>query len=215
MATVRKWSNVAVAMQSAIAATVSISGITKASPGVVTTGSAHGYTTGDFVYLSVQGMFQVDGRVFRISAASGSTFTLEGIDTTAFETFSSGTAQKLTFGTSITTALTMNASGGSSGFIDTTTIHGNVKTQVPGTPEAITYTFDNLWDPADAGQVAMKSASDSQAIRSFKLTFGTGGPIVCFAGYVSFVGAPGGQAQDKVTSPATITAFGTLSQYSS
>ena len=36
MATVRKWSNVAVAMQSAIAADVTITGISKASEGVVT-----------------------------------------------------------------------------------------------------------------------------------------------------------------------------------
>lgn len=32
-----------------------------------------------------------------------------------------------------------------------------------------------------AGQIAMKAASDAQAIRAFKMQFGTGGPIVAFA----------------------------------
>lgn len=213
MATVRKWSNVAVAMQSALAADITITAISKANPGVVT--ATNTLVNGDYVYLSVQGMFQLDGKVVRVSAASGTNFTLEGVDTTTFDTFSSGTAKKITFGTSITTATTMSASGGDFDFIDTTTIHSSVKTQIPGTANPITYSFDNLWDPVDAGQIAMKSASDTQAIRAVKLTFGTGGPIVVFAGYVGFTGAPGGQAQDKVISPAVITAFGSLTNYAS
>lgn len=214
MATVRKWSGVAVAMQSALAAADTISGITKASPGVVTA-TAHGLANGDYVYLSVQGMHQLDGRVCRIANVATNTFELEGIDTSSFDTFSSGTAQAITFGTTITTATNMSASGGDFDFIDVTTIHDNVKKQIPGVANPLSYTFDNFWDITDAGQVAMKSASDAQAIRAFKLTFGTGGPIVVFAGYVGFTGAPTGSAQDKVVAPATITAFGRLSNYSS
>lgn len=209
---VRKWSNVSVAMQSALAAPLTITAISKANPGVVT--AANTLVAGDYVYLSVQGMFQLDGKVVRVAAPAAGSFTLEGIDTTLFDTFSSGTAQKITFGTSITTATTMSASGGDFDFIDTTTIHSAVKTQIPGTANPITYSFDNLWDPADAGQIAMKAASDTQGIRAVRLTFGTGGPIVVFAGYVGYTGAPGGQAQDKVVSPAVLTAFGSLTNYS-
>ena len=210
------WKNVAVTMQSVIASTVAISAITNNSPGVVTTGTAHSYSNGDFVYLTVNGMYQLNGRVCRISAASGSVFTLEGIDTTSFGTFSAtgSTCQKLTFGTSISTATTMSASGGDFPFIDTTTIHANVRSQVPGLPNALTYTFDNIWDPSDTGQIAMKTAADAAAQRAFKFTFSTGA-IVCFSGYVGFSGAPTGSAQDKVVTPAVITAFGGLSQYSS
>ena len=78
MATARKWSNVAVAMQSALGSDLSITAITKANPGVVTTSAAHGLSNGDFVVLSVQGMYQVNDRAFRVTATSGSTFTLEG-----------------------------------------------------------------------------------------------------------------------------------------
>lgn len=214
MATPRKWSNVAVAMQSALASAKTISAITKASPGVASS-TAHGYSNGDYVVLSVQGMFQVDARVVRVAGVTTDTFQLEGVDTTGFDTFSSGTAEKITFGTSITSATSMQASGGQFGFLDTTTIHNNRKTQIPGLSEPESYTFDNLWDVSDAGQVAMKAASETQAQWAFKFTFGTGGPIMVFAGYVGFTGAPGGQAQDIVKTPAVITAFGQSTYYSS
>lgn len=219
MSTVRKMSNVAVAMQSALAAAKTISSITKAAPGVVTS-TAHGYSNGDFLLMTVQGMFQLNGRVFRVAAVTTDTFQLEdvsggtGIDTTAMDTFASGTAQKITFGTSITTAAEINVSGGEFDFIDTTTIHGNQKTQIPGTANPISIALNHLWDISDAGQIAMKSASDLQAQRAFKFTFGTGGPIMVFTGYVGFTGAPTGAAQDKITSPSTVTAFGTPTYYS-
>lgn len=202
-------------MQSAIATAVTITGITKASPGVVTTSAAHSYSNGDIVFLSVQGMYQVDNKVVRISAASGSTFTLEGVDTTSFDTFTSGTVQKLTMGTSITTATTINSSGGDFDFIDTTTIHANQKTQVPGLPNPATFTMDHIWDVSDAGLLALKAASDAQALRAFSFTFGTGGKRVYFAGYVGASLLPGGSAQDKVTTPAVITMFGTPTYYAS
>lgn len=213
MSTVHKWSNVAIAMESALAASVSITGITKAAPGVVS--ATHTLANGDFVKLMINGMWQLNGRVFRVCNVSTTvSFELEdvtggsGIDTTAYDTFTSGSFEKITFGTSITTATNISASGGDFGFIDTTTVHVNQKTQIPGTANPLSYQFENLWDIADAGQIAMKSASDGQSQKCFKFTIGTGGPIMVFAGYVGFTGAPTGQAQDKVVSPATITAFG-------
>lgn len=213
MATTRKWSNVAVAMQSAIAADITITNITKASEGVVT--ATNTLAAGDYVYLKIQGMFQLDGRVARIKTVSGTSFTLEGIDTTNFDTFSSGTCAKLTFGTSITTATSLSSSGGDFDFIDTTTIHGNAKTQIPGLPNPSTYTFENIWDVSDAGLIAMKNAADAHAIKAFKFTFGTGGQIMVFAGYVGASLLPGGSAHDKVTTSTVITMNGSPSYYAS
>lgn len=218
MATVRKMSNVAVTMQSALATAVTITAITKAAPGVVT--AANTYANGDYVLLTVNGMFQLNGRVFRVANVSASNFQLEdttggtGISTVNFDTFTSGTAQKITFGTSITTAASMDASGGDFSFIDTTTIHGNQKTQIPGVAEPISFAIEHLWDITDPGQIAMKNASDQQAQLAFKFQFGTGGPVMVFSGYVGFTASPKGSAQDKLTSSATITAFGSPTYYS-
>lgn len=219
MATVRKWSNVAVAMQSALGTAKTITSIAVGSTATVT--ATHDFSAGDFVVFDVIGMYQLNGRVFRVLSVSTTvSFVIEGsgaasLNTTGYDAFTSGTCKKITFGTSITTATSINASGGDFDFIDTTTIHTNQKTQVPGSANPLSYSFDNIWDPADAGQIAMLSASDSQAQRAFKFTFGTGGPIMVFNGYVGFVGAPTGSAQDKIVSPAAITAFGNPTYYAS
>lgn len=215
MATARKWSNIAIAMESARAASVSISGITKANPAVVTTGAAHGYATGDYVALTVNGMFQLNDRAARIIVLTGTTFSIEGVDSTSFDTFTSGGAEKLTFGTSITTATSVSSSGGGFDFIDTTTIHNNSKTQMPGLPAAASYNFTNIWDAADAGLLAMKAASDAQAKKAFKFTFGTGGQILSFLGYVGCSMLPGGSAQQMVTTEAAITMNGLPNVYAS
>jgi hypothetical protein len=204
---VYKWSNVAIAMQSALGAAKTIASITNAAPGVV--GSvAHGFLNGEYVYLAVDGMWQLNDAVFRVCNKADDTFQLEsvsggtGIDTTDFDVFTSGTAQKITFGNSITTAVDMNVSG------------GNQRKTMPGLPDATTYSFNNNWDPANAGQVAMKTASRTNAKRAFKFTFGTGGPVMVFSGRVGFNGAPAGSAQDKVLSQAVITSDGDLTFYS-
>lgn len=219
MSTARKWSNVAVAMESARAAAKTITAITKAAPGVVSS-SGHGYSNGDYVLLSILGMWQLNNRVMRVANVASDTFQLEdinggaGIDTSAYDTFSSGTAQKITFGTSITTATTISAGGGSFDFIDTTTIHDNAKTQIPGLPQPSNFTMDNLWDVTDAGLAAMKTAADAQADKCFKFTFGTGGQIMVFVGHVGATLLPGGQAQQLVTTQTVITMFGRPSYYS-
>lgn len=213
MATAKKWSNVAVAIQSALATAITITGISKASEGVVT--ATNTLTNGDYVVLTVNGMRQVDDRVFRVKTVSGTSFTLEGEDTTLFDTFTSGTAQKVTFGTSITTATNINPSGGEFDMIDMTTIHQAQRSQMPGLPSALQYGMDHIWDIADAGLKAMKSASDAQAKRAFMFTFGTGGQIMVFNGYVGASLAPLGSSQQLVTCKATITCNGTPTYYAS
>lgn len=160
-------------------------------------------------------MWQVNDRVFRVSSASGSVFTLEGEDTTNYDTFSSGTAQKITFGTSVTSATTLTSSGGNFAMIDTTTIHMNQKSQIPGLPDAATFDMDNIWDVSDAGLIAMKAAYDAQAKRAFKFTFGTGGQIMVFTGYVGANLLPGGSAQQLVTTKAVITMSGSPTYFAS
>lgn len=219
MATVRKWAGVAVAMESALGADKTITAVALGATATIT--ATHDFSAGDYVVFNVLGTYQLNGKVYRVDSVSTTvSFVIEdtdgtSVDTTDWDTFVSGTCNKITFGTSITTATSISASGGDFDFIDTTTIHDLVKTQIPGTANPLSYSFDNLWDASDAGQIAMKAASDAQAQRAFKFTFGTGGPIMVFTGYVGFTGAPTGSAQDKVVSPAVITAFNVPTYYAS
>jgi hypothetical protein len=207
-----KWSNIAIAIQSALAAAKTITAITKANPGVATS-VTHGYTTGDYVKLTISGMSQLDSMVARIIVLTADTFSLEGIDTTLFDTFSSGTAEKITFGTTLSTATSITASGGDFSFIDTTTIHDNVKKQIPGIANPATFSFENIWDVSDAGLIALKAASDAQAMRAVRFTFANGQKLV-FTGYIGASLLPTGGAQDIVKTSVAITMFGKPSVYS-
>lgn len=213
MTDVVKWSNVQVAIQSALAAADTITGVTKADPGVVTA-TGHGIADGSYVKVSAEGMHQIDGRVFRVDGGDTNTFQLEGEDTTLYDTFTSGSAEAITFGINMATATGLTASGGDFDFIDVTTIHDNVRKQVPGIASAATYTFENLWDPSDPALVALKAASDNQAQRAIRFTF-AGGQVVTFNGYVGCTLLPTGTAQDKVITQVVITMFGRPTIYPS
>ena len=210
MATAKVWKNVDVKMQSAIAAAKTITGISKASEAVVSC-TAHGYSNGDIVFLLVEGMFQVDARVFRVAGVTTDSFKLEGEDSTQFDDFITGTVAKSTLGTTITTATTISSSGGDFAMIDKTTIHQNTRSEMPGLPNAINYSMEHIWDPSDAGLKAMKVASDLQQRRVFKFTIGDA--IVLFAGYVGCTLLPGGQAQDLVKTTSVFTLDGTPTYY--
>lgn len=216
MANVSLWSSVGVSVQSAIAATKTITGITKAAPGVVTA-TGHGYSAGDYVLLTIQGMSELDGRVIRVgpTGVTADAFQMLGdgataIDTTSFGTFTSGTAQKLTMGTTLATVLDFAGTGGDFEFIDVTTIHDPVRKQIPGAAAPAAFNGTLIWDPADAGFVALKAASDAKAQRAVLIAFANGQKFA-FNGYVGVSGAPTGSAQDKVTTPLTMTSFGKLS----
>lgn len=79
---------------------VAISGITQADPGVVTT-AAHGYSTGDLVYIeSVSGMTEVNNTYFYVTVLSSTTFSLQDlagddVDTSGYTAYSSsGTVKR-------------------------------------------------------------------------------------------------------------------------
>lgn len=72
-------------------APVSISGITQASQGVVTTATPHGLTTGQNVILNgIGGMVELNNRRFVIAVLSPTTLRLTGIATTDYEAYVSG-----------------------------------------------------------------------------------------------------------------------------
>jgi hypothetical protein len=67
-------------------ATKNIIDLTQASPGVVES-TAHGYSTGDHVYLSgVGGMTENNGRTLRVGSTTTDTFELKNLDGTNFDT---------------------------------------------------------------------------------------------------------------------------------
>lgn len=74
-----------------------ITGITQASPGVVTVASTASLTNGQLVYISgVVGMTEVNDNIYTVANKTLTTFELSGVDTTGFTAYTSdGTAQPI------------------------------------------------------------------------------------------------------------------------
>lgn len=208
------WSGVAIAVQSALATAVTISNITRANPAVVSWTTGTDPANGDFVLLESQGMSQLDFRVVRVANlnAAANTFECEGVDSTAFDTFTSGTFKVITFGTTLSTIADLSVSGGDFNFIDVTTIQDNVNKQIPGNANPINISMTANWDPTDAGVAALKSASDAKAVRAVRITFANGAKVL-FAGYVGATNFPTGSAQSKVSTPISFNVYGRTTAY--
>lgn len=75
--------------------TKSVSDISRANPGVVTSNS-HGFSNGDKVYITgVKGMTQANDKVFTVAGATSNTFQLSGTKTSRWSKYKSGgTIQK-------------------------------------------------------------------------------------------------------------------------
>lgn len=215
--TVRTNSNLKIFMESAIAAPVTITAISKAAPGVVSA-TAHGFANGDIVLLLVQGMVELQGRLFKVVSTAANTFSIAGVDgstgldTTNLNTFVSGTAQKVTLGTSITGCQDFNAAGGDIKMVDTTTVHDVQDTQAVVGASAMSYDLSMQWDPSSVAQQAMIAAFTARANKSFKVLW-PDGAYVLFYGTVGYTGAPGGGKQGVTTSPAKISMLGALTVY--
>ena len=204
-------------MESAIAAAKTITAITKAAPGVFSS-TAHGFANGDLILLEIQGMVELHGSLVKVVSVATDTFQVAGVDgstgldTTLFSTFSSGTAKKLTLGTSITGVQDFSFSGGEIKTEDTTTVNDIIDTQivVGATAQAAEMTMQ--WDPGSAAQKAMLEAFRTRANKGFRVVWPDGANVL-FYGTVGYTGAPGGGKQGVTTSPAKVTMLGGLTIY--
>lgn len=196
------WTNVQVAAQTTLGAEITVTAISLASEGVVSA-TAHGLTNGDYVLLSAQGMIEVNDRVFRVSGSTLDAFTLEGEDTTDYSAFTSGGAQKITFGVSAATLQDVQVSGGEPNFADTTTIHQQIQSRAPTTTSPISFAYTSLFSGTDAFLAEMRKASKTLTKRAIRHTFSDGTVVVGNA-YVSASGAPTGSSGQVVQTPLTL-----------
>lgn len=211
--TVSVWSKVGVAAQNALASPLTITAITQANPGVATS-AGHGLSNGDVLLLDVSGMTQLRNRVVRVANVSTDTFELEGINTTSFDAFVSGTAREITFGAVAATFQDVNASGGEVNPIDVSTIHEDDDREIPGSRTPLAYEFGSLWDPADPCLLELKLASDTKSTRAIRITFANGSRIF-FAAYPSVSLAPAGSRGGAVTTPVSFRLAGLITAYQS
>lgn len=213
MPVINTWSKVGVAVQTTLAAADTITAATKANPCVMTS-TGHGLSTGNEVYLEINGMTELNQAVVRITVIDANSFSLDGIDSTNFGTFTSGTAKLVTFGATAATLTELSASGGEAQPIDVTTIHDDTAKEIPGIKSALSYNFGSLWDPSDAALLALKAADDVKGIRAIRFTFASGAKVY-LAAYPSCSLAPTGSSNAPVTTPVSLRVNGRVTAYTS
>jgi hypothetical protein len=207
------WSDVQVNVQTVRAAPLTISAITKANPAVATyTGTDP--ANGDILLILAAGMNQVDYMLVRVADVDGgaNTFELEGVDSTDFATFISGTAEKLTFGAAAATITDMTPSGGEAEDIAIRTIHNSQDKSLPGNFAPLVYGLGNLWDANDPALLAMRAFGKTKTPCGIEIIFANGVKVY-FAATPSASLAPGGSAGGLVTTPAKLNLRGDLTTY--
>lgn len=212
MPTLNVWTKVAVSVQTVLAASKTITAITKASPAVATS-TSHGFTNGQELKLgSVTGMSELNNKVIRAANITANTFEIEGVDSTLYGTFISGNASLITFGAACSTIQDVNSSGGEAAALKATTIHDDTEKEVPGNFSALSYSFGNLWDPADAALIELAKASTVKATRCIRLSFASGAKVY-FDCYPAALLNPGGTAGELVTTPTSFKLTGPVTAY--
>jgi hypothetical protein len=170
-------------VQTSLTGSQTVTGITQADPGVVSS-TAHGNVTGDVVKLSsIQGMTQVNGKLFAVDNEASGTYELAGTDTTGYDAFvtgspANGIAQRVVF--SAFCELTgVNQQGGAADQIEVSTICSTAKEFEQGLADSGTLSLDFNWAGNESVQTALNAAKISGDQVAFKVTMpGDGGKVI-------------------------------------
>ena len=143
-------------VQSTIDATKTITAISKATTAVVSCAS-HGYANGDVVVLTnVQGMVEVNNLVARVANQASGTFELEGVNSTNFGTFTSGSVAEVTAFTTVTQSTGVDFGAGSAEEIDMTTLIDSTRVVDAGILSLPQITVNLFADPPATAQAAIE-----------------------------------------------------------
>lgn len=194
--------NMSVAVQSTLGSDITVTAVTKASPGVVTA-TGHGLTTGDIVVFTVTaGMVELDGQCVRVTVSDANTFSLDSLDTTDYSTFTAGTCNEVTAWSTIAGAQSVTMPNPAPAKIDITALIDKTKQYTYGLPEAPDGSITGLYDPTATAITLIKAATKDNGALAFKISW-AGGQYTYFNANVS--GGTGFDLQQNAAATATIS----------
>lgn len=179
--------NIAYAIASAYAAAISVSAASNASECVLTT-ATNTYASGDYLEFT-SGWSKANGRVFRAKAASGTSVTLEGFDTTDASQFPAGAGvgslRKITSWQSIVKVLACDPSGGDPKYATANYLDSDTEVSIPDGFSAITYNISIEDDPAQPHNAVLRTASNGAKPIALKMVL-PNGAILLYSGLCGF-----------------------------
>lgn len=206
--------NVTLAVQASLGTALTITGITKANPGVVTS-TAHGLSDGAIVVFTMAaGMVELDGQAVRIANKTTDTFELEGLDTTDYSTFTAGTCKTVATYQTFSAAQTISAPNPTPNKIDITTLIDKTKQYAYGLPEAPDGSITALFNPGGAAELLIKTATKANTPLVFRVAWPAGQYTICNANVSGGSGFDAG-VNDAAKASVSFTPIKDLMHYSS
>lgn len=175
-----------ISISTGFAADKTITAITNADPGVVSS-TAHGYSDGDIVVVS-SGWANLDGRVARVDNAAADAFDLEGINTTSTTRFPAGagvgTAKEVSGFVQITGILGTSSSGGEQQFWEGAPLEALRNIRIPTTQSAAGVDLTVADDPTASWYEVVKDAAESIEPAVIMVTLANGAKLYyyCYVG---------------------------------
>lgn len=185
--------NVRIEVSKTEVAAKTVTAVTLANPGVATS-TAHGLLDGSVGYFTgVTGMSQLDGQAARVDTVLTDSVALQGINTTGYPAFTSGTFVPVTVWSTLSRAASYDSGGGAADKIDTTVLLDTIKQEANGLLAAQTMKIDLKLETTDEEALALVSAAAlSQAYLVFRITLADGAQRI-FRGQPSLPGENVGQ----------------------
>lgn len=173
-----------ISIETARAATKAITGITNASPGVLTV-VGNGYSNDDVVALdNIVGTVQLNKRAIIVSAEATDSITAKGVNTTNYGTYvSGGDSYKITLSGIGTVTGLPSLFTGTAPDIKTTHLLSVAEEKLQGLQDFGDFSMDILLDNADAGQAALRDAKEAQASKVFTIKL-TDTKVAAFQAFV-------------------------------
>lgn len=181
----------AYAVATAYAAAIAVSAATNATETVLTT-AANTFAPGDYLEY-VGGWSRMTNRVFRAKAATATSVTLEGMDTSEVNLFpagmGAGTLRKVSTWVSIQQVLTAEPSGGDPKYASVSLLDNENDINLPDGYNAQSLAMTIADDPALPHHAALKKIADSRKIAAIRADLPNGSKIL-YNGFVSFDETP-------------------------
>jgi len=176
--------NVTVSVEKTLSSPVTVTGVTKATEGVVTA-PGHTFDHGDVVKFSVTaGMVELHQQACRIKAVTTNGFTLESLDTTDYSDWSAGTVVEVSAWATFASAQTISMPNPAPAKIDITTLIDRVKQYAYGLPDAPDGSINGLFAPLEEAVTLIKAATKANEDLAFRVAF-SGGEFAIFNANVS------------------------------
>lgn len=159
---------------STLASPINPTAVTKANPAVATL-TSHGMTDGTVGYWTVSaGMVELDGQAAHIIATSANTFTMNGLVTTGYSTYSAGTFTYASAWSTIAEAASYAVGGGAAATLDDTRLFHTRTSNIAGllAPQDLTVDVRSA-EVSGTAMAAIEAAAQTSTALLFRVMKGS------------------------------------------